>query len=70
MLSEMQLASQLYQQAVARVVGQRAALVGQLQGLLQREAAPRRHRLLCNPNGKLVSCLCLGIICSRLATCC
>jgi hypothetical protein len=50
-LSEMMLASQLYQAAVARVVQQRQALVGKLQLLLQRESQPSRHKLLCNPNG-------------------
>jgi hypothetical protein len=47
----MMLASQLYQEVVARVVQQRQALVLKLQALLQRESQPSTHKLLCNPNG-------------------
>jgi hypothetical protein len=48
----MMLASQLYQEVVARVVQQRQALVMKLQALLQREGHPSSQRLLCNPNGE------------------
>jgi hypothetical protein len=48
----MMLASQLYQEVVARVVQQRQALVAKLQVLLQQESEPSHHKLLCNPNGE------------------